>query len=88
VNPFPPHPFRAVGRRKDNDCACATPAALRRWLPISCTTRPPRPTEATGQDYHFLTRMSSAPARSGDFAVGGGPRQPVRNVTERGRKDP
>jgi guanylate kinase len=36
---------------------------------ISCTTRPPRPTEATGQDYHFLTRDEFLRRRAaGDFA--------------------
>ena len=36
---------------------------------ISCTTRPPRPTEATGADYHFLTRDEFLRRRvAGDFA--------------------
>jgi guanylate kinase len=36
---------------------------------ISCTTRPPRPDEATGADYHFLTREEFARRReAGDFA--------------------
>ena len=36
---------------------------------ISCTTRPPRPGEADGKDYHFLTRDEFLRRReAGDFA--------------------
>ncbi len=76
-----------IGRRLLAENACMAPS-------VSATTRPPRPGEMEGEDYHFLSRAEfQAKADAGEFLEWaevhencyGTPRAPVETALKAGR---